>query len=840
MKKKSGESKKSPVMVRWLWLIIPLLIGGCYAQNKGYQKVRDMRQLERIPETNVISLIPGEVRIQGKAFSQKDTVKVKIEKPKPLIIKPTEIDTDGGGTPDSIENWLGTDPSNPNDDEAEKHYGKRNTRSYQSKVGSNFVRARYTNVTCFYCYYKKEKRSEDSEGNESWSTVESGTQYVRFFSIKDSTGDVLVSLDSLIEEAHKDPSLGTDYSRRRGDYRWTERRIDIGEEIFAFAMAVSRNGNYELNFSEKGSYSPILSDGDAVSSRAQQGGIGVLLTFVSLVCFSLGVLFLCFMIKIHRILVFLSILSALNVLILTVMGINMMAADVKDGNERLKRHEANAKLAILKIIGKTFEWESVPQLAEAIKDDKAKARIIGIRNDYAAAIERNNAILKRFPERHLSKFWNIHESESIFGPEEQRPNDSKIIKSPMPKWLSWIGGSLALAGGIFGTLFGFRKIKTKRYIENVPTSLSKGLAFGPAEIKGTSVLYEGNEHRIIGPLTKKECLYYRYKITETRGSGKNKKTVVIEDRNEMVPFLCKDEEGYTRVVPFGAEFICERKKREKSGRRTYYEWHIAESQEIYLLGSAVIEPIAGESLQMADGDNDGFPFLISDRTEAETMLKISRAGLFRVSCGFIGIVTLVLLYFAGTGSYSPSDFILSSLTAPAFLIASTFILMFNDLVFLRNRVKRAHSNIEVSLQKRSELIPNIESAAKSYLEHEKEVHKQISELRTTIGQKKRFSTEEIDSIMHTENQLTERLFALAEKYPELKGHEMLGNLMEQLRLVENEVALMRQGYNDSVELYKTTSQRIPEAFIAKPFGFKDSNFLRTELSIRKRPEISFD
>ena len=840
MKKKSGESKKSPVMVRWLWLIIPLLIGGCYAQNKGYQKVRDMRQLERIPETNVISLIPGEVRIQGKAFSQKDTVKVKIEKPKPLIIKPTEIDTDGGGTPDSIENWLGTDPSNPNDDEAEKHYGKRNTRSYQSKVGSNFVRARYTNVTCFYCYYQKEKRSEDSEGNESWSTVESGTQYVRFFSIKDSTGDVLVSLDSLIEEAHKDPSLGTDYSRRRGDYRWTERRIDIGEEIFAFAMAVSRNGNYELNFSEEGSYSPILSDGNAVSSRAQQGGIGVLLTFVSLVCFSLGVLFLCFMIKIHRILVFLSILSALNVLILTVMGINMMAADVKDGNERLKRHEANAKLAILKIIGKTFEWESVPQLAEAIKDDKAKARIIGIRNDYAAAIERNNAILKRFPERHLSKFWNIHESESIFGPEEQRPNDSKIIKSPMPKWLSWIGGSLALAGGIFGTLFGFRKIKTKRYIENVPTSLSKGLAFGPAEIKGTSVLYEGNEHRIIGPLTKKECLYYRYKITETRGSGKNKKTVVIEDRNEMVPFLCKDEEGYTRVVPFGAEFICERKKREKSGRRTYYEWHIAESQEIYLLGSAVIEPIAGESLQMADGDNDGFPFLISDRTEAETMLKISRAGLFRVSCGFIGIVTLVLLYFAGTGSYSPSDFILSSLTAPAFLIASTFILMFNDLVFLRNRIKRAHSNIEVSLQKRSELIPNIESAAKSYLEHEKEVHKQISELRTTIGQKKRFSTEEIDSIMHTENQLTERLFALAEKYPELKGHEMLGNLMEQLRLVENEVALMRQGYNDSVELYKTTSQRIPEAFIAKPFGFKDSNFLRTELTIRKRPEISFD
>ena len=808
VKKQSDQNNKGPaplklpVKFRWLWIIIPLLWGGCYSQKKGYQEVRDMRQLERIPQTDVISLIEGEVSIRGMAVSSREH-------------------TQGN-----------------NDSQSRSENGRRSNSTPRNNRA--FVKAKYSGTNCFYCYYAKERRSEDSDGNVSWSTVESGTQGVRFFRIKDKTGNVLVSLTSLIEEAGERPSIGQDYYRRRGDYRWTERRIDIGEKIFAFAMVVSRGGDYEINFAQEGSYSPILSDGDAVESRTGQGSIGVLLTFISLICFSLGVLFLCFMLSIHRILVFLSILSALNVLILTVMGINMMAADIKDGNERLTRHEAHARLAIIKILGKSFEWESVSQSLEAITDERAKARAIGIRNDYAAAIERNNAILKRFPERHLSKFWKIYERESIFEPDEIRPDDSAIIKSPMPTLLSWGGGLFALVGGILGTLFGFKKIKTKRYIENVPTSFSKGLAFGPAEIKGTTVLYEGDEHRVIGPLTNKKCLYYRYKITETRGSGKKKKTVVIEDRTNMVPFLCKDEEGYTRVVPFGAEFICELKKTRSSGRRTYYEWHIAENQEIYLLGSAVVEPIAGESLQMADGDNDGFPFLISDRTELETMLKVSRAGLFRVSCGFIGIVTLVLLYFAGTGSYSPSDFILSSLTAPAFLIMSTFILMFNDLVFLRNRVKRAHSNIEVSLQKRSELIPNIESAAKSYLEHEKEVHTGISELRTSIGQKRNFSTEEIDSIMRTETQLTERLFALAEKYPELKGHEMLGNLMEQLRIVENEVALMRQGYNDSVELYKTTSQRLPEVLIAKSFGFRDSNFLRTELSVRKKPEISFD
>ena len=70
----------------------------------------------------------------------------------------------------------------------------------------------------------------------------------------------------------------------------------------------------------------------------------------------------------------------------------------------------------------------------------------------------------------------------------------------------------------------------------------------------------------------------------------------------------------------------------------------------------------------------------------------SGKGLFLVSCGFSGIVMLVLLLFASTGSYAATDFLFSSFTAPFFLIFSTFGLMFNDLVFLRNRVKRAWAN----------------------------------------------------------------------------------------------------------------------------------------------------
>ena len=164
------------------------------------------------------------------------------------------------------------------------------------------------------------------------------------------------------------------------------------------------------------------------------------------------------------------------------------------------------------------------------------------------------------------------------------------------------------------------------------------------------------------------CCHVHYKVTETRGSGDDQTTVTIEEWTAQVPFECHDEEGAIRVVPDGAEVQARLAVHRSAGRRNYYEYHIAEGEELYILGSAVIEPVVGETLQMADGDNDGFPFLISDQNERETMLKVSRGGLMRMSFGFIGIVMTVLLLFAGTGSYSPSDFLVAALTAPAFLV----------------------------------------------------------------------------------------------------------------------------------------------------------------------------
>ena len=60
-----------------------------------------------------------------------------------------------------------------------------------------------------------------------------------------------------------------------------------------------------------------------------------------------------------------------------------------------------------------------------------------------------------------------------------------------------------------------------------------------------------------GPLSKQKCSYYRYRVTERRGSGKKARTVVIEDRNERVKFFCRDMEGVTLVDPEGADVTAE-------------------------------------------------------------------------------------------------------------------------------------------------------------------------------------------------------------------------------------------------------------------------------------------
>ena len=130
-----------------------------------------------------------------------------------------------------------------------------------------------------------------------------------------------------------------------------------------------------------------------------------------------------------------------------------------------------------------------------------------------------------------------------------------------------------------------------------------------------------------------------------------------------------------------------------------------------------MDQVECDTLAVSDG-KDKFPFIISDESETEVMLRQGRKGLLGLGIAQNAAVFLGLILFGALGSFAATDFVLAAMFAPLFLTFSMFALMYNDLIFLRNRVKRAWANIEVSLKKRSELIPNLEQVVKNYLSHE--------------------------------------------------------------------------------------------------------------------------
>ena len=746
--------KKVLQYLGWFVLGVLFILIGFWIQSIGFDVIRDMRQMERVPQVSVHHVIPGEVSIQGKAVK-----------------------------------------------------GKRTLVS------------RYTKTPCLYHRYLKEREEKDSDGDTRWVTVERGSESTNFF-LSEDTGKILVEL----KKGGVSPDLDEDDQSEKGQYRYTEWRIEEGEEVFAFAMAVKSNYGFSLRFDLPGSYSPVLSNDDALENRSGLGTKGVLFSTASVALLCFGCLLLCFAFRIHRVLVFLSIVSALTSIAMVYSGLSMMKADLKDGYARLSRLEKSALSEVTDLVDVRVDWKTLPSNVVSIKE-RDRSRILGIREDFVASVERTNAIRDRFPERLLAPLWGIEPRPSLLADGETMSGEAVIAKTPMKGWISLLCAAAALLMMGLGSFFGFRRIKTKRYVENIPTSPSAGLAYGPAEIKG---IVECDPNRSLkGPISDAKCVYYRYRITERRRSGKKTRTVVIKDEKQYVPFQCRDSEGVTEIEPEGAEFTADFKVKKRIGRQTHYEWHIAPSTELYVLGSAVVDKDDGWTIWLFPTETmTVFPFLISDETETEVMLRQGRKGLLGIGFAQNGTVFLGLTLFAAVGSFAATDFLLSALVSPMFLGFSMFVLMFNDLVFLRNRVKRAWANIEVSLTKRADLIPSLENIVKGYLSHEQSVLEAVATLRTAVVGKTSYSPTEVDSAMQQETTLTNRLIALREDSPDLKGDTVMDDFMLRLTRMENEVALMRKGYNDGIERYHEAKKRIPEVFLAKLFKFAGCpNFL---------------
>ena len=178
------------------------------------------------------------------------------------------------------------------------------------------------------------------------------------------------------------------------------------------------------------------------------------------------------------------------------------------------------------------------------------------------------------------------------------------------------------------------------------------------------------------------------------------------------------------------------------------------------------------------------------------------------------------------------------LIAIVVIILLWFIATYNTLIGLRNRTRDQWSQIEVQLKRRADLIPNLVETAKGYAKHEKSTFEEVVKARNTFSSAST-KEEEIKASGELSGVLN-RLFALAEAYPELKANENFVDLQENLKDSEEKISMMRQFYNDTVLTYNNKVQTIPSNIVANLCHFKEETFFRVEEKDREVPKVSFE
>ena len=154
------------------------------------------------------------------------------------------------------------------------------------------------------------------------------------------------------------------------------------------------------------------------------------------------------------------------------------------------------------------------------------------------------------------------------------------------------------------------------------------------------------------------------------------------------------------------------------------------------------------------------------------------------------------------------------------IIAIVLIVIYNQLVTLRQRVQNAWSQIDVQLQRRFDLIPNLVETVKGYMTHEQETLTKVTDLRSSWA-----DARTVEQKAELEGQLTDTLktiMAVAENYPNLKADQSFNNLQAELSDTENKISYSRQFYNDTVTMYNTKLETFPSNLVAGMFGFKAS------------------
>ncbi len=176
-------------------------------------------------------------------------------------------------------------------------------------------------------------------------------------------------------------------------------------------------------------------------------------------------------------------------------------------------------------------------------------------------------------------------------------------------------------------------------------------------------------------------------------------------------------------------------------------------------------------------------------------------------------------------------FILATVLVLVVLLVGAVVAVFNGLISLRNEIRRSWSNIDVLLKQRFDEIPRLVDVCKGYMKHERAVLELITKARARVSE-----AHEISSQTRAEDGLTDalhHLFAVVEKYPDLKANDSFLKLQHRITELEDQIADRREFYNQCVTAYNTRRESFPDLIVANSFRFEQATWWRVN-SARER------